>query len=165
MAGPSAQSACSLADEVGVCQSTLSRWKREACSSGSMAKKKMKRTKTSRGEAIGRGVRPQDWTAEERVRVVLASAGLPEEALGAFLRREGLHSAQLAQWRDEVAEMAVTGLKGDRKRTKKSAHTKRIRELEKEIRRKDKALAEAAALLVLKKKAQTLWGDDEGDDT
>ena len=41
---------------------------------------------------------------------------------------------------------------------------KRIKDLEKELLRKDRALAEAAALLVLKKKAQDLW-EDEDDDT
>jgi hypothetical protein len=46
----------------------------------------------------------------------------------------------------------------------KRAETKRINELEKELRRKDKALAETAALLVLKKKAQAIW-EDEDDDT
>ena len=43
------------------------------------------------------------------------------------------------------------------------AERKKTRRLEKELRRKDKALAEAAALLVLQKKAQAIWGDD-GDD-
>ncbi len=38
-----------------------------------------------------------------------------------------------------------------------------MRELERQLRRKDKALAEAAALLVLQKKAQALWGDADDD--
>ena len=42
---------------------------------------------------------------------------------------------------------------------------KRIRQLERELARKEKALAEAAALLVLKKKVEVLYGEDEGDDT
>ena len=41
--------------------------------------------------------------------------------------------------------------------------SRKVRELEKELRRKDKALAEAAALLVLQKKAQALWGDEDDD--
>ena len=41
---------------------------------------------------------------------------------------------------------------------------KRIKELERELRRKDKALAETAALLVLKKKAQAIWGDREDEE-
>jgi hypothetical protein len=46
-----------------------------------------------------------------------------------------------------------------------AASTKRIRQLERELARKEKALAEAAALLVLKKKVETLYGEDEDDDT
>jgi hypothetical protein len=48
-------------------------------------------------------------------------------------------------------------------RSKKKTETKRVRELEKELRRKDKALAETAALLVLKKKVQAIWGDEDDD--
>jgi hypothetical protein len=40
---------------------------------------------------------------------------------------------------------------------------KRIEQLEKELQRKEKALAEAAALLILRKKAQAIWGDKEDD--
>ena len=52
---------------------------------------------------------------------------------------------------------------GSRRRAKVSPEAKRIRELEKELLRKDKALAEAAALIVLKKKAQAIWGDEDDD--
>jgi hypothetical protein len=48
-------------------------------------------------------------------------------------------------------------------RGKKAPEVKRIRELERDLRRKDKALAETAALLVLKKKAQAIWGDEDDD--
>ena len=54
---------------------------------------------------------------------------------------------------------------GKRKRSKTSPEARRVRELEKELRRKDKALAEASALLVLKKKAQAIWGDEDDDTT
>jgi RNase P protein component len=50
-----------------------------------------------------------------------------------------------------------------KKSSGKSAEAKRIRQLEREIVRKDKALAETAALLVLKKKAQAIWGDAEDE--
>jgi transposase len=38
---------------------------------------------------------------------------------------------------------------------------KRAKQLEKELQKKEKALAEAATLLLLRKKAQAIWGDDE----
>ena len=105
--------------------------------------------------------RPQDWTAEEKLTVVIEAASLPDEELGAFLRERGLHQANLKQWRREMIE----GLAEPKARSssKPSAETRRIRELERELTRKEKALAEAAALLILKKKAQALWGDE--DDT
>ena len=67
-------------------------------------------------------------------------------------------TAQLQQWRDQM-------LVGLEPKAAKRAETKRIQELEKELRRKDKALAETAALLVLKKKAQAIWGDEDDDTT
>ena len=104
--------------------------------------------------------RPQDWTAEEKYAAMIEAASLPDEELGAFLRKKGLHQANLRQWRQEM----LKGLeKPGGRSSKNSAETRRIRELERELTRKEKALAEAAALLILKKKAQALWGDE--DDT
>jgi transposase-like protein len=104
--------------------------------------------------------RPQDWSAEEKLAAVLEAAALSDEDLGAFLRSRGLHEAQLQQWREQM----ISGLNpSPMQRNKKAPETKRIRELEKELRRKDTALAETAALLVLKKKAQAIWGDEDDD--
>lgn len=103
--------------------------------------------------------RPQDWTAEEKLAVVIEAAGVSDEELGAFLRRRGLHEAQLREWRQQV----LAGL-GNRpaRAARPTGEARRVKELEKELRRKDKALAEAAALLVLQKKVRAIWGD--GDD-
>ena len=104
--------------------------------------------------------RPQDWSAQEKLAAVMEAASLSDEELGAFLRSRGLHEAQLQQWRD----LMLAGLEPMTvQRGKKAPETKRVRELEKELRRKDKALAETAALLVLKKKAQAIWGDEDDD--
>jgi hypothetical protein len=100
--------------------------------------------------------RPEDWSAEERLRVVMEASRLRDEELGAFLRREGIHEATLAEWKASVLEAL-----GPQKRV--SADSKRVRELEKQLRRKDKALAETAALLVLQKKVQAIWGDEDED--
>jgi hypothetical protein len=80
--------------------------------------------------------------------------------LGEFLRRRGLHEDQLRQWQETADAGALESLRG-RKPAGKSAETKRVKELERELRRKEKALAEAAALLVLRKKAEALWGDED----
>ncbi len=81
------------------------------------------------------------------------------------MRRKGVHEAQLAEWRQQVTQSAITGLRGPSKRDRKAANieARRVRELERELKRKEKALAEAAALLVLKKKAQAIWGDADDD--
>jgi transposase-like protein len=108
---------------------------------------------------------PHTWSPEEKLAVVLEAAGVPEAELGAFLRRKGIHEAQLIEWRQHVTEGAVTALRGAGRGDRKAAlaDARRVRELERELRRKDKALAEAAALLVLKKKAQAIWGDEDDD--
>jgi transposase len=100
----------------------------------------------------------KQWTSAEKLRVVTAASGLTGTALGAFLRREGLHEAQLTAWR-EAAETALGA--PARPRPGASLEAQRIRELERELRRKDKALAETAALLVLKKTVQAIWGDGD----
>ncbi len=85
--------------------------------------------------------------------------------LGAFLRRKGVLEAQLDEWRKQFTEAAVASMRpptrGDREAA--AAESKKIRQLERELLRKDKALAETAALLVLKKKAQAIWGDEDDD--
>ena len=86
----------------------------------------------------------------------MEASRLRDEELGAFLRREGIHEATLAEWKAVVLEAL-----GPQKKT--SADSKRVRELEKQLRRKDKALAETAALLVLQKKVQAIWGDEDDD--
>jgi len=103
--------------------------------------------------------RPEDWKSTDKLRVVVEADGIAGEALGELLRREGIHEADLTEWRRTV--LVALGPIG--KPHTSSADTRRIRELERELLRKDKALAETAALLVLKKKVQEYWGDE--DDT
>lgn len=90
----------------------------------------------------------------------MEAAALDEEQLGAFLREKGLHLTHLEQWRMQMLDGLQNGSSKKRIRGKKD-DTKRIRALEKELRRKDKALAETAVLLVLKKKVQEIWGDED----
>ncbi len=143
MVGPHAVSANALSSEVGINQPTLSRWLREAHTVPAMRKK------TTRLKNGVHARRPQDWSPEEKLRVVVEASGLADEERGAFLRKEGLHQAQLDEW----LAMARSSLAVRKGTQKASAESKRIRELERELRRKEKALAETAALLVLQKKS------------
>lgn len=150
MVGPGRRSAWALAKESGVSQSTLSRWLREAGSVGRMSEDKDQGTEPRR---------PQDWSAEEKLEVLTEAGRLSEQELGGFLRRKGLHEAQLKQWREE----ALAALGSRKAASLSKAEARRVRQLERELKRKDKALAEAAALLVLQKKVQALWGDEDDD--
>ena len=133
MTGPGAVSANSLAADVGLSQTTLSRWLREARTVPGMSKKSRGSKKTT---SSGRS---QDWSVEEKSRIVVESRELSEEALGAFLRQEGLHQAQLEEW----TEAMYSGLSASKKSKTASEDAKRIKKLERELRRKEKALAEA----------------------
>lgn len=99
-------------------------------------------------------------SAKERFQHVLETASLDEEALGAYCRERGLYVAQLHEWKKELVEK-----NDDEKKQALQAELKRLRmenaQLKQEVRRKDKALAETAALLVLKKKVDAIWGEPE----
>lgn len=160
LTGLHAMSATALSAEVGVAQGTLSRWLKQAGTVG------LKMSSTDDDETTPPTTkRPQDWTPEEKVALVLEAAGIPDVELGAFLRRKGVHEAQLVEWRTQATEAAVAGMRNPGRADRKAAaaEAQRIRQLEREIKRKDKALAETAALLVLKKKAQEIWGDEDDD--
>lgn len=168
LSGPNPKSATALSAEVGVSQATLSRWLKGAATVGqtmSRPRAKKKRSSPSTKNAPSSTKRSQDVTAEEKVALVLEAAAVPADELGEFLRRKGIHEAQLAEWRTQVTESAVAGLQGPSRRDRKAANVeaRRVRELERELARKEKALAEAAALLILKKKAQAIWGDEDDD--
>lgn len=137
-------------------QPTLSRWLRETATFKAMDKK----SKPAAPEpAAAAARRPQDWTAEEKLRAVVETLDLEGEALGEYLRRHGIHREQLDQWRGT----AKAALQQPAARQRQKGDSKRIKELERELHRKEKALAEAAALLVLRKQAHALWGDADDD--
>jgi len=141
--GPDAVSANALALEVGVGQTVLSRWLRESRSVEPMTSSKKKQ-----------------WTGAEKLRVLLESRGLSETDLGALLRREGVHETDLTAWQ-AAAEAALSPGRHVSPSPEQQRDQRRIHELERELRRKEAALAETAALLVLKKKVQEIWGDED----
>jgi transposase len=151
LVGPHAMSATALGLETGLAQATLSRWLKEASKVGrAMPRKDDKVVKKQ----------PQEWTPEEKLQIVLEAAALSEGELGVFLRAKGIHEALLAEWRDQ----ALAGLRGTEAAAKlQTRESREMRELRRELKRKDKALAETAALIVLKKKAQEIWGDEDDD--
>ncbi len=103
--------------------------------------------------------RPADWTPAERLNALLMTHSMDDQALSAYCRHNGIFIHHLKQWRDDFesgASPSQTHL--TELRNLKSSH----KNLQSELNRKEKALAEAAALLVLQKKFQALWEDKEG---
>jgi len=152
MAGAEGISASLLSQEVGITQPTLSRWLRDARRVEGMSGGKKKSGQRSKSKT---------WSAEEKLRVLGEAARLTDEQLGEFLRSEGVHEATLREWQ-EAAAAGLASASGAR-RNKKSPEAKRVKELERELRRKEKALAEMAALITLQKKVQAIWGDGADD--
>ena len=99
--------------------------------------------------------RPQDWRPDERLLALQESHGLTGEALNAWCRQRGVFAHQLAQWKSDFCNVASSRSDGDDRQTLRRLKAENQR-LERELNRKDKALAEAAALLILQKKVQAL---------
>ena len=159
MTGPDAISATALSKQADVSQATLSKWLRMAGVGPSYVFPNNAHEYTQMAK-ITDSKRPNDWSAEDKLKVVVEASSLDDEQLGAFLRSKGLHQIHLDQWRLQM----LNGLQNDSSKKnsrRKNVDAKRIRALEKELNRKDKALAETAALLVLKKKVQEIWGDED----
>jgi transposase-like protein len=109
----------------------------------------------------GNSQSPEQWSAEKKLAVVIETSTRSEVELSLYCRQKGLYPDQIKAWRQACLDgqsSAVQRTQPTRMQT--SADKKRIRELERELDRKEKALAEAAALLVLRKKLNALWGDD-----
>jgi transposase-like protein len=100
--------------------------------------------------------RPQDWSADEQLLALHETHGLASDALHAWCRERGLFAHHLTNWRTAFCET-----------TKASPGTRELRalkdeneQLKRDLVRKEKALSEAAALLILQKKFRALWEDE-----
>jgi transposase len=102
---------------------------------------------------------PQNWTPEEKFKAVMAFDSLPVEEQGAFLRREGVHADHIEMWREKMQKSLEP--ESTDKRTERGELIYKIQGLEKDLLRKEKALAEAAAIIILKKKADLIWGNED----
>ncbi|MDE2402781.1 MAG: hypothetical protein KGL90_14070 [Burkholderiales bacterium] len=131
-----------VSQEIGIAMDTLERWHTEALSM------------PARGRA---------WTAAARLDAVITTASMNEAGKSAWCREHGVYPADLALWRascttalsePEEARASPQATRQDRKR---------IKELERDLKRKNAALAETAALLVLSKKLEAIFhkGEDE----
>ena len=138
LTGKEALSAAQLSRETGVRQQNLSRWLQEARSLPLVS---------------SRDATERAFTLEEKARVLADAANLRGEKLHAYLKREGVKLADFERWRIALEEDGRSS----------TATSRRIRQLERELARKEKALAEAAALLVLKKTIARMHPDEDDD--
>jgi transposase-like protein len=114
----------------------------------------------SLGDAPTPQVASGELSSEEKFAVVVESASLNEVELSEYCRRKGLYPEQIHAWR-KTCMQANASVTPKVDRTQLRTQAKQIKQLEAELRRKDKALAETAALLVLQKKVRTIWGEPE----
>ncbi len=118
-----------------------------------------------RADALSRPARERAWTAPARFEAVLVTAAMDEASKSAWCRESGVYPQELEQWRLVATEALADPDEGARtNQREKKADRRRIKELERDLRRKEKALAEAAALLVLSKKLEAIFPKDKDED-
>ena len=135
-----------IAREAHISKSTLYGWVKRAKES----------TKYS-ASVVHSTLRAASWTREQRFQTLMDTATLSGEVLNQYCREKGLY----IQWRHDFMNSC------DEQQKRQTKELKQLREqnkaLQRELRRKEKALAETTALLVLKKKADLIWGGNEDD--
>lgn len=149
---PEGVSIAKIADSLGIGNSTLEKW---------IVKSRNQEFATSLyDEKMTKEKRPQDWSLEEKLSLVIACGSLSEEAVSQLCREQGLYSHHIKQWKQEFVSPGKTRNSGRHSNEAKTLKHE-VKTLKKELNRKDKALAETAALLVLQKKVSEIWGSDE----
>jgi len=135
--------------KMGIPQSTLFGWKEKYAKNSTMKKSKNKTI--------------ADWTAEEKLDAIIKTASMNEHELGEYLRSNGLHSSDLESFKKEF----LTGVKA-KGRPVVTQEVVKLRKknkaLEKNLKKKDKALAEYSARVILLKKSHEIWGDPEDEE-
>lgn len=106
---------------------------------------------------------PRDWSPAQKFKLLIEGRQIPAEQRGEWLRTNGLHSEHLSLWEQELANI-MTDRQHDLKAQNRDLK-KQVKDLENELTRKEKAMAEVVALLVLKKKLDAKYGEAGGDST
>lgn len=145
---PDAKTIKELVDETGISSQTLYNWRREALGRGNAA--------------VGSTEPAHNWSDEAKLAVVIETAALNTQERSEYCRSRGLYPEQIEQWRNAAVAGQSKSL-STREREEFRAAKAEVKRLKKDLARKDKALAEAAALMVLRKKGQAIFGE-LGDD-
>ena len=148
MLPPNNESITKISREEGISEQTLRNWRDKARADGTAAP--------------GTDAVPDDWSTQDKFLIVVETASMSEAELAEYARKKGLYVEQIKAWRDACMNANGGVAKQAAELSKKLKESERAnRQLQKELERKEKALAKTAALLVLRKKADAIWGDPE----
>lgn len=149
MMPPNNESVVDISKETGISESALYKWRSEA---------------KATGLAIPGKAGAEKWSTRDKFSIVIETATLSEIELSEYCRAKGLYVEQVESWRDACMQ-ANGGVAEQASQLQKELRSKERenKTLARELKRKEAALAETAALLVLRKKAQDIWGDPEDD--
>ena len=151
MSPPNRESVAEIARDTGITAQTIYNWRSQWHKQGQLVPASPKP--------------PEQWSAADKLAAVIQAAGLSGSDLGSFCRERGLYPKQVARWR-QAAEDAngpnAPSMADQRDLQRKNQEQAReIRRLQRELEKKEKALAEAATLLMLSKKLDQLWPRDQ----
>lgn len=107
------------------------------------------------------GTNPGDRSILEKQELLLEASSIPQEEMGSWLRERGIHEEHLKLWKDEIRQMLNHNRNTERKEI--SDLKKKNKALEKELQKKEKALAEISTLMALKKKLEGIWFEPDED--
>ncbi len=141
------RSANDLADELGVSSQSLYLWRDQFAMVPDM-----KKSSSTKGRSV-----------TEKLKAIFEHDSLPAEKRGEYLRKHGIHEENLQEWKKQIENAFSPGKPSSEEKQKLAADQKEIKQLKRDLLRKDKALAEVTALLILKKKADLLWGSEEDE--
>jgi transposase len=147
MMAPNAPSVVELANEFNIPYQTIYSWKLAV-----LKKKNVNQSNVPQ--------RPHDKSPESKLQAVIDTMSMTEQEQGAYCRAHGIYSNHLDTWKKQMLEGLGVASSSERKAENQQT-LKENKQLKRNLERKDKALAEVSALLILKKKADLLWGVDE----
>ncbi|AWB32718.1 transposase [Orrella marina] len=147
MMPPNSQSVSQISKEMGISAPTLYAWKNQYRAKGHVVPAKPSR--------------PDQWDTRSKLAAIIQTASMNEAERSEYCRANGLYPEQLDAWKAALESADLDGQPTSK--ADLAAERKKVKQLERELNRKDKALAETAALLALSKKASAIWGIKEED--
>ncbi|WML41222.1 transposase [Neobacillus sp. OS1-2] len=150
MMPPNNEAISRISEETGITEATLYKWRKD--------------TRAAGNATPGDGQGSEQWNSEDKFLIVMETYSLNQAELAEYCRKKGLYKEQIEAWRDTC--LSANGRETNQTKQlnqELKEEKKRAKSLEKDLLKKEKALAEAAAILLLRKKAQAIWGDQEDE--